>query len=142
MIMNNVKVTYVAWSDSFSMGVKQLDEQRKELLAFVDGLLHPIADSKEEASFWDTIRQAEQYVKDHFATEDKYMLLTRFPGYNEHKNAHDQFVQTIADNMKCLKAGETPIPEKFISFMKNWMLSHIAIMDKRYSDYFWNITAF
>jgi hemerythrin len=125
------------------MGVKLLDDQHKGLLEFVNDLLnHATGNEKQErAYFQEVIHQAVQYVKNHFSTEERYMIMTKFPGYVAHKKVHDEFTLTVINSVKEFEAGKRLVLEKFAHFLKDWVLSHVAVMDRQYSDYFRRIAS-
>lgn len=129
---------HVTWSDSYSMGIKIIDDQHKGLLDFVNDLYnHSTGDEAAERMYFTTvIQQAIDYVKNHFATEEKYMIATKFPGYPEHKKVHVEFTKKVVDSVKDFEAGKRLVLEKFTHFLKDWILSHVAVMDRQYSDYF------
>jgi hemerythrin len=135
------KAELVKWSSTFSVGVKLIDDQHKGLLNLVNDLFnHAVGDEAEErAYFQKVIQTAVNYVKVHFATEEKIMIATRFPGYAEHKKAHDTFVLTVVDNIRDFEAGKKFTLSTFTHFLKEWILTHIAIMDKQYFEYFKHI---
>jgi hemerythrin len=132
------KSELVKWSGTFSVGVKLIDDQHKGLLNLVNDLFnHVIGDeAAERAYFQKVIQTAVNYVKVHFATEEKIMIATKFPGYAEHKRAHDTFVLTVVDNIRDFEAGKKFTLAAFTKFLKEWVLTHIAIMDKQYFEYF------
>ena len=132
------KHEHVVWKDSYSMGIKLIDEQHKGLLAFVNDIFNHATGNEREERLWfkDVIQQAVAYVKEHFTTEEKYMIATKFPGYAAHKKAHDEFTMTVVKSVKEFESGKRLVLEKFASFLKDWVLSHVAIMDRQYSDYF------
>ena len=136
--MAKVKSELVSWSPTFSVGVKLIDDQHKGLLDLVNDLFnHVIGDeATERVYFQKVIGQAVRYVKVHFATEEKIMLHTDFPGYAEHKKAHDAFVLTVIENIRDFEAGKKFSLSGFTKFLKEWVLTHIAIMDKQYFAYF------
>jgi hemerythrin len=136
--MKDEKKEYVKWSDTYSMGIKIIDEQHKGLLDFVNDLFnHSTGNEKEErAYFKKVIDQAVQYIKEHFATEEKMMLATKFPGYAEHKKVHDEFTLTVVQSVKDFESGKRLVLVKFAYFLKDWVLTHIAIMDAQYAAYF------
>jgi hemerythrin len=132
------KTERVEWSDSYSMGIKLIDDQHKGLLDFVNDLFnHSTGNEREErAYFKEVIHQAVQYIKEHFATEEKIMLATKFPGYAEHKKAHDEFTLTVVKSVKDFESGKRLVLVKFAYFLKDWVLTHIAVMDVQYAGYF------
>jgi len=129
---------YVTWSNTYSMGVKIIDDQHKGLLDIVNDLFNHASGNEveEQAYFKEVIQQAVQYVKDHFQTEEKLMVATKFPGYTPHKKAHDEFTLTVIKSVKDFEAGKRLVLEKFAYFLKDWILTHIAVMDRQYADYF------
>jgi len=129
---------YVSWSNHYSMGIKLIDDQHKGLLDFVNDLFnHSTGNEDEErAYFKDVIQVAVSYVKTHFATEEKYMVATKFPGYAEHKKTHDEFILTVVKSVKDFDTGKRLVLEKFAYFLKDWVLSHVAGMDILYAQYF------
>ena len=134
---------HVSWSKHYSMGIKLIDDQHKGLIDFVNDLFNHSNGKEEEerAYFKDVIQVAISYAKTHFATEEKYMLATKFQGYAEHKKAHDLFIITIVDTVKDFKSGKRLVLEKFAYFLKEWILTHVAGMDVLYAQYFKKISA-
>jgi len=129
---------HVSWSNSYSMGVKLIDDQHKGLINFVNDLFNHASgnESRERAYFTEVIQQAVQYIKEHFQAEEKLMIGTKFPGYAEHKKVHDEFTLTVVKSVKDFEAGKRLVLEKFARFLKDWVLTHIAVMDRQYADYF------
>ena len=138
--MGKKKVEVVEWSSAFSVGIKLIDDQHKELLRLVNDMLNHVTGNEEEerAYFKKVIEKAVQYVKVHFTTEEKIMIHTNFPGYAEHKKAHDSFVLTVVEKVREFETGKNKKFTflEFTQFLKEWVLTHIAIMDKGYFLYF------
>jgi hemerythrin len=128
----------VNWSSTYSVGVKTIDDQHKGLLNLVNDMYnHVSGDEKEEKEYFKKIiQEAVDYVKVHFATEEKIMRALKFHGYPEHKKAHDSFILTVVDNIRDYEAGKRVTLSSFTHFLKDWILTHIAIMDKQYFEYF------
>jgi len=129
---------HVTWSDRYSMGVKVIDDQHKGLLDVANDLFnHATGDEYEEREYFKkVIQQAVKYIKEHFETEEKLMAATKFPGYAEHKTIHDGFTRTVLNSVKDFESGKRLVLEKFAYFLKDWVLSHIAVMDMQYAEYF------
>ena len=132
---------FIAWTDKFSCGVKAIDEQHKGLVDLINEMHNHVAGNcdQEYKYFKMVIHEAVMYVKNHFATEEKIMLITKFWGYAEHKKEHDGFVRTVVETIHEYEAGKRFTPLHFTWFLKDWVLSHIALMDKQYFEHFRNI---
>jgi hemerythrin len=120
------------------MGIKLIDDQHKGLLDFVNDLFnHSTGNEWEErAYFKEVIDKAVQYIKLHFQTEEKLMISTKFSGYAEHKKAHDDFTLMVVKSVKDFESGKRLVLDKFARFLKDWVLAHVAVVDRQYADYF------
>jgi hemerythrin len=137
------KSDLVTWSPTFSVGVRLIDDQHKELLKLTNDLFnHCVGDEESERIFFKKIIEgAVDYVKIHFSTEEKIMLQTNFSGYAAHKREHDAFVLTVADQIKNFNEGKKFTLVAFTRFLKDWVLTHIAVSDKQYFEYFKQIAS-
>jgi hemerythrin len=134
----------VTWSATYSVGIKLIDDQHKELLNLVNDMYNHVNNDDEEAErayFQGIIRQVVDYVKIHFATEEKIMKGTRFQGYAGHKRVHDSFILSVVDIIKKFDEGKRVTLIYFTNFIKDWILTHIAIMDKQYFEYLMRIVS-
>ena len=126
----------VAWDDAFSVGFALIDDQHKELVAMTNELFNGCKRGAIAAdiSFIKTIRKAVEYAKTHFATEEDYMGRVNYPDLDAHKEFHSQFVTQVAGALKEFEGGSTA-PIHMARFLKEWLLNHIAVADKKYAPY-------
>jgi len=136
MVKDNLEL--VTWSNKLSCGIKLIDDQHKGLVDLVNDMFKHVTGNavNEKDYFQRVIQEAVKYVKVHFATEEKIMLATKFSGYAEHKKEHEKFVLAVVNNIKDYEAGKRLTLSSFTKFLKDWILSHIAMMDKQYFEYF------
>ncbi|MDR0586297.1 MAG: bacteriohemerythrin [Treponema sp.] len=132
------KSDLVTWSPTFSVGIKLIDEQHRELLNLTNDLFnHCIGDEAAERAYFEkVIHEAVSYVKIHFSTEEKIMRKTNFSGYLDHKREHDTFVLTVVEQIRTFNEGKKFNLTVFTKFLKNWILTHIALKDKQYFEHF------
>ena len=133
-----MKEDLIVWSPMYSTGIKILDDQHKGLCNIINELFnHSTGDEVEERNYFkEVIQEMVQYIKEHFATEEKIMLATKYPGYAEQKKSHDEFTLKVINSVRDFEAGKRLVLVKLANFLKEWLLSHIAIMDIQYADYF------
>jgi len=131
----------VKWNDAYALGIKVIDDQHKGLLDIVNDLFNHASANKEEEHeyFKSVIKQAVDYIKNHFATEEKIMISTKYKGYDEHKKLHEEFILTVIKTAKDFESGKRLTLTSLGYFLKDWVLSHIAVVDKKYCDYFRSI---
>jgi len=129
---------FVTWSNKFASGIKLIDDQHKGLVDLVNEMFkHVTGNAVQERNYFNiVIQEAVNYVKVHFATEEKMMIATKFSGYQEHKKEHESFILAVVENIKDYESGKRHTLSSFTRFLKDWILSHVALMDKKYFDYF------
>ena len=134
---------FVSWSPKLSCGVKVIDDQHKGLVDLINEMFDHVSGNytQEKDYFNRVIQEAVKYVKNHFATEEKIMIATKFAGYPGHKKEHEHFIKTVVENIKDYEAGKRFTLSTFTRFLKDWVFSHIALMDKQYFEYFKSIAS-
>jgi hemerythrin len=127
----------ITWSNTFSFGIKPIDDQHKEFVDLVNDMFHHATGNNEQEReyFSKVIKKAVHYIKVHFATEEKIMLAIQYPDYAEHKRCHDCFILDVIDNIRKFETEKHYTLFSFTKFLKDWVLSHIGIMDKQYHLY-------
>ncbi|MDR0496900.1 MAG: bacteriohemerythrin [Treponema sp.] len=127
----------VQWQNSYSVGIKLIDEQHKELIRLTNKLsANCMADrQKSMNAFHDTIREAVDYTGYHFGTEEKMMERVKYPEYSVHKSEHADFIREVSGRIEEFKPGNTLAPIQFVYFLRDWVLHHIAMSDKKLGDF-------
>jgi hemerythrin len=124
----------VTWIGEYSVGSDLIDDQHKGLVSMTNELFRGCERHDETIAFMRAIQKAVSYAKTHFATEERFMQKANYPEYASHKKEHEDFVQVVLQQVKNFEVG-TCAPIDFALFLKNWLLNHIAVSDKKYSPY-------
>ncbi|MDR0399698.1 MAG: bacteriohemerythrin [Treponema sp.] len=133
----NSKKRIVEWRDSYSVGIRLVDDQHKELINICNRLHEASAMGweKSQAAFMSAIRAAVDYVDYHFGTEEKIMERINYPEYAAHKKEHADFVKEVLRQVQDFQAGRKVSADDFVLFLKEWVLAHIAVCDKKMGMY-------
>ncbi|MDR3160834.1 MAG: bacteriohemerythrin [Spirochaetaceae bacterium] len=136
--MSKEVVTLVEWDDKYSVGIPLIDEHHKTLIRLTNELYQGCLsrdNTVRNISFNNTIRGVLDYVKYHFSTEERIMEIVNYPHLAEHKKEHEDFIITMVENAKNFQEKKKFVPNNFVRFLKDWVLSHIAIADTDYAKY-------
>jgi len=127
-----IEEVFIPWEDRFALGIPLVDEQHKKLLDLANALYDTCRQGKEfvPAGFKKAVSAAVEYVAVHFSTEEKIMERVGYPGLAEHRAKHQEFVKHVLIDVRNFEDGRTFVPNRFVLFLKDWILSHIAVMDK------------
>ena len=142
--MNDEKFEFIKWSGAFSCGVKVIDDQHKKLLNMINEMYAHITGSEEADNNYllNITHETVKYIKTHFATEEKIMIATRYHDFIAHKKVHDSFILTIISIISDISDGRKISLFSFTKFLKNWIYSHITVMDRCYFEHLNRIAAY
>lgn len=127
----------MAWNESLSVGVDQIDEQHKELFKRVDQLFEAGKNQKAKEYIGELLDFLDDYTKKHFQEEEQYMQRIQYPEYNIQKRMHTEFIEKLsalkkdyaesgADILVILNANQ---------MMLDWLTKHISIHDKKIGEF-------
>ena len=133
----NRQNAFIEWDPRFMLGVPLIDGQHERLVQLTNNLHVACRDSKENANdcFIRVAHEAVNYVRYHFTTEEKMMLLLMFPEYTEHKKHHEIFIREVLHQTQMFANKKNLVPNRFVHFLRDWVLSHIAVRDKVFTEY-------
>ena len=131
----------ITWDDRFKLDVPIIDDQHKQLVVITNSLHMACLECRDTASrlFILTARDVANYVRYHFSTEERLMTALEYPAIHAHKKQHESFVFEILTRVKQFEEGKKFVPNQFVYYLKDWILSHIALTDKEFADFFINL---
>jgi len=120
------------WDDRYSLRIPLVDGQHKQLVRLVNGLHDACraGSSNAEEAFRASVGEIVNYVKKHFHTEERIMERIGYPGLAEHRYEHRQFVARFLLDVRHFEEGRPFVARGFATFLRDWILSHIACTDK------------
>ena len=122
----------VEWSDSFALGIDEIDRQHCALVGMINAL---DASTHRDVRQETTARMLDElgdYVRDHFALEERLMagggctpeLVTR------HCAEHAYFRGVLKDLTKDFAGGRIDVSVPLIEYLVHWLLHHISVVDR------------
>ena len=128
---------FIDWEERFSINILHLDNQHKQLFDIVNALHKACRESEDLAmdQFRKAVRDTAAYAKSHFSSEEQIMEKNGYPGMSEHKKIHSEFAQEILGIAVAFEEGKKLVPNNFVRFLRDHILSHIAITDNKLGDY-------
>jgi hemerythrin len=125
---------FIEWLDEYSVGIPKVDEQHKSLVRMINELYTGCNQGREKANeiFRKTIKGLVEYVQLHFKTEEELFTKYGYPenSYRSHKNEHEQFIIKVSEMLNDFKENRIFTLDDIINFLKDWLLNHIAMVDK------------
>jgi len=128
------------WDEALNMGIPEVDRQHKALYSQVASL----CDRTQQDRVGDTLLFLQNYVVEHFGTEEKLHEETGYPHADAHLKVHAEFIQTFL-KMKQEYESDTEqngllILMKLTKALMDWLYQHVMGMDREFAGY-WHARA-
>lgn len=123
----------IAWNESMSTGVVEIDNQHKELFRQIDLLTDAMKRGQGRDVVGPMLDFLAGYARRHFATEERYMNVMRCPVAEQNKQAHREFVARFEDLLRRFQASGTTssMVLEINSFLIDWLVGHINCIDTK-----------
>ncbi len=128
------RIEYVKWNSSLETGIEAMDKQHRRLIEICNELYAGCRMSRDEAAayFKKAIKNAAEYTQTHFRDEEKILQHFNYPEYQAHKAEHEQFIKEILQQAAEFEQGTFSAAVRFSQYLREWILHHIAMEDKKY----------
>lgn len=132
--------------------LKQLNQQHQHFFGLTLRLKGFIADGR--AGWFDApelvrmVLAFRHYAFFHFYAEEVYMIGVRYPDYFEHKDLHNQYLESINNHLQRLEqtyhaVNQDALPatrlldlaEEINAFVVQWWQEHVSGVDAQYIDF-------
>jgi hemerythrin len=125
----------IIWSDEFSIGNTDIDNDHKRLVDIYNELIDNIESKNNREEFAMILSKMTEYSLSHFKKEEKYMQKMSYPELSEHKRLHKDFSYKVAMyNFELLGVNPPEIKNIIIS-LNRWWIDHVLNSDKKYEDF-------
>ena len=129
------------WKDRYNLGVSQIDQQHKELFSRVSNFVETLRSNdswdKRVEKVNETLSFMKDYVITHFHDEEEYQRSIDYPGYEFHKQLHDDMVNYVGEVSKRYEQSNNneQLMQEFGGRLLAWLINHVAAEDQRIADY-------
>ncbi|MCL2067014.1 MAG: bacteriohemerythrin [Treponema sp.] len=128
----------VEWDKRLSVGIAIMDAQHLELLKMTNALFLACLEGEAAAReyFKASIQKSVEYIRLHFRHEEQLLQQMGYPGLGSHKIQHEEFIMEVLQKARNFESGNKFVPNNFARFLRDWVLTHIAIHDKQYGQFY------
>lgn len=128
-------MAFFEWNDKYSVGVRELDSQHKQLIAILSELYDAMQTGKANDVIGTIINKLVNYTKTHFTTEERYMSQYGYPDLAAQQREHAVFTDKVMKFKEDFDSGRTSMSVSVTSFVKDWLVSHISGSDQKYGPF-------
>jgi hemerythrin len=128
-------VNLITWSARYSVGIARIDAEHQVLIKLINDLYAKIRAGDSPSGTVKVLDGLADYTLSHFGTEERLLKRYAFPGYAQHKAAHDKLVAQVKQLQGDARTRKTAISPEVMAFLQSWLIGHILGMDKKYASH-------
>ena len=127
---------HFSWKPSYSVGVEKFDKDHQKLFSLMLEMYKALnrMPGKEEAKA--VLVELKKYTETHFSREEVMMKKHDYPGYEEHCMQHEEMKKKINDFQSQFDEEDVSVSKDILHYLENWLIYHIRVTDKQYTDFF------
>ncbi|MDD5298674.1 MAG: bacteriohemerythrin [Rhodocyclaceae bacterium] len=126
--------SFVAWNDALSIGIEDIDDQHKGLIALINDVWKALMSHAAAQNIESIVLDLDDYTCTHFKEEEALQERYGYPGLEAHKESHAFFIGKVKELDARIAAGEI-IGLELLEFLSDWLTYHISIVDRQYADF-------
>jgi hemerythrin len=122
----------IVWNEALATGNAEIDNQHQEMFRRFNDLQSACKEGKGLDELSNLLTFLGEYVRSHFALEERLQIAHDYPGYLKHKEEHDGFIRTfrtLEDQLNIKGTTPTLLIQTNMA-MVNWLIRHFTWADK------------
>ena len=126
----------IVWMNEFSVGVTEMDEQHKKLIAMINLL---IADQKTltaPETIARLLTEMTDYAQEHFRAEEYLMSEYGYDKKDKQVVMHEEFIRKTRAFYSSADIGPNTLSVALLEYLKTWLIGHILKDDMEYKEFF------
>jgi hemerythrin len=125
----------LTWNDTYSVGVRSLDDQHTVLFETLNDLHHAIMKGYAKRLTGQLLHDLVAYARDHFTAEESMLAIAQYPALAQHRIKHRDFNRQVTEYIERFERGELTLNVHLLNFLRNWLTNHIQKEDRQYSSW-------
>lgn len=126
-------MSLITWSDDFSVNIKEIDNQHRQLIELINQLQRAMREGKGANVLNDILQRLIDYTDYHFSTEERLMEAYNYPGFVNHRAQHQALTRKVQEFQRQYRQNPTGLSVQLLNFLKEWLTEHILKSDKQYT---------
>jgi len=126
----------VQWRPNYSTMVEEFDAEHRQIIGLINRLYNGLTNGEEDQALRDVLAELVDYAQKHFLHEERLMQRFCYPEYEQHKQEHDSFRNTIEDFNSLAEKDGSGLGMPLLKILREWLVNHILEVDSRYGQFF------
>jgi hemerythrin len=123
------------WSEKYAIGIETIDLQHQRLIQMINDLQEALIAERGQQALADIVGRMLDYAAYHFSTEEALLRDHGYELYGSHKKEHEAFTVKAQELKKRVDNKRFVLTLEVITFLREWLATHILVNDKKYAPF-------
>jgi hemerythrin len=120
----------IVWKDEYKVHVGVIDDHHKKFVDILNNLQKVLEKAPCAENISEVFFSLLNYAEHHLLQEEIYFKNYKYPGFQQHKDAHKSFLDRIAQFQEDYAAKRENVCLDLYRFLKQWFKEHILMYDR------------
>jgi methyl-accepting chemotaxis protein len=125
----------LVWDSKLEMGLGGIDRHHREMFDQVNRFYQAMMAGEGDKAAVDMLAVLDRLVQDHFREEEAEMSRRSYPGLDEHRRHHAQFLDRFSSLKSAVEAGRPGAGAEFFDYVSGWLGNHIRHEDGAFAAF-------
>ena len=126
---------FLRWHDEYSVNVQRLDTQHVRLFSIANALLDAIEAQDAQEEIAKALDFLLNYTHYHFSEEEALLKRYNYPYDELHNQRHKALIDQVGELTQQWQNGHCLSAENALAFLQGWIVNHILIEDRKYTEF-------
>jgi hemerythrin-like metal-binding protein len=123
------------WNNTLSVEVDEIDEDHRRLVELYNILRNAVSAGEAPNYIEAVMEELVTCTVWHFKHEERLMIRYDYPGYEAHRNEHDDLVESARELQQKFLQNDMRISGEDITYLEHWLTGHILSTDMELGEF-------
>ncbi|MFC1528417.1 bacteriohemerythrin [Candidatus Latescibacterota bacterium] len=128
-------MVFLKWDESLRVNIKEVDNQHVTLFEIANKLHSSLKSGQGSTILNPLLNSLVDYVKTHFAYEEKWMAKYNYPELSKQKQEHLTFVSELKNFIQKYQKRTPLLAREILLYLGGWIRKHIIENDKKFGKF-------
>ena len=121
------------WKANYTIGIPTIDRQHRKIFENLADIERAVTKGQSSNEIRYLIKQLAANLDLHWAVEEAFLEIIRYPRLEEHRQSHAKLNEVLA-RFEIQLGGHRPM-EEVVRFFETWFIEHVLAGDVDYLNY-------
>jgi hemerythrin-like metal-binding protein len=131
-IANNTPLLLCRFSNDFDVLIERMNDDHKKIFDYINTIHSRIKEKTDNKSLLPIFKELAEFTRGHFAREEAAMAQADYIDLGLQQKAHEKLLKSISDMINDLEKENAVDLLEVMTFLRDWLMTHIMVMDRKY----------